>query len=130
MPQNEKIHLPDAELDLMLALWKRSAPAKIIDLYNDLQAVRPCSKPAIHTLLERLRAKGFVAIESVEAATPYKRITPILTEEEYRRFASEKLVDKLYDGSWSALIASLVESQPLSDDELDELTHILDKKRS
>ncbi|MBE6599037.1 MAG: BlaI/MecI/CopY family transcriptional regulator [Ruminococcaceae bacterium] len=121
--------IPDSELDVMLVLWQSETPLRVIDIHNGLRGVRPCSKPAIHTLLDRLAEKGFVKIETVEAAIPYKLISPIVTEEEYRREESDNFITKLCRGSLSTLIATLIDTGKITDDDIDEIARLLDEKK-
>ena len=120
--------IPDAELDIMLILWKSDVPLKIIDIYNGLRTVRPCSKPAIHTLLDRLHTRGFVRLDTVEASTPYKLVTPLVTEEEYRAAESDNFLTKLCRGSWKTLIATLVDTGKITSDDIDEISRLLNQK--
>ena len=120
--------IPEAELDIMLILWKANGPSRVIDIYNGLQGIRPCSKPAIHTLLERLEKRGFVKQETVDAPTPYKLITPVITEKEYRATESNAFLDKLCRGSWKTLIATLVDTGRITSDDIDEISVLLESK--
>ncbi len=129
--QNRKIPgLPDAELDIMLVLWQYDRPLKIIEIFNDLQPVRPCTKSAIHTLVESLHKRGFIDIAFSPDKRSYKMLTPLVTEEEYRMAETDSLIDKLCGGKWQKLIAALTASDRLSDDEIDELTRLLSDKTS
>lgn len=119
--------IPDAELDIMLFLWNRTEPAKVIDIYNGLREIRPCSKPAIHTLIERLASKGFVRIETADAPSPYKLISPLISEKEYRAFESDNFLAKLCRGSWKTLIATLVDTGRISSEDIDEISRLLNK---
>lgn len=123
------IRIPDAELDIMLFLWKRNEPAKVIDIYNGLREIRPCSKPAIHTLIERLAAKGFVQIETVDAPSPYKLVTPLVSEKEYRASESDHFLTKLCRGSWKTLIATLVDTGRITSEDIDEISRLLNKEK-
>lgn len=127
MSQKATTKIPDAELDIMLFLWKHGKPARVIDIYNGLREVRPCSKPAIHTLLERLSSKGFVQIDTVDAPSPYKIITPLVAEEDYRAFESDNFLTKLCRGSWKTLIATLVDTGKISSNDIDEISKLLNK---
>lgn len=121
--------VPEAELDIMIILWKNGVAMKVSDICSELQSYRKCSKAAVHTLIDRLAKRGFVNIEHVEAALPYKLISPLVTEKEYRDAESETLIDKLCSGKWQPLIASLCESGKLTEDDIDELTAILNSKK-
>ncbi len=121
--------IPDAELDVMLILWQSDTPLKIIDIYNGLRTVRPCSKPAIHTLLDRLAEKDFVRLDTVDAPTPYKLITPLVSEEDYRAAESDNFLAKLCRGSWKTLIATLVDTGKITEGDLDEISELLNQKK-
>lgn len=120
--------IPEAELDIMIALWQSGEPMKVSDICNAIQVVRKCSKAAVHTLIERLSKRGFVKIEHVEASLPYKLIHPLVTQEEYRTAESETLIDKLCHGKWQPLIASLYDSGKLTEADIDEITAMLNGK--
>ncbi len=129
MKQDRKIpRLPDAELDIMLVLWKYDRPVKIIEIYNDLQSIRPCTKSAIHTLVEHLQQRGFIQIEFSEDKRSHKLITPLVSEDAYRAVEANSFVDKLCGGKWQKLIAALVASDKLSDEDMDEIATLLEKR--
>ena len=120
--------LPDAELDIMLVLWQLPVPARVIDLYNGLRPIRPCTRPTIHNLLDRLEERGFVKMEIHACSQPYKLITPLISEEEYRAVESRSFLQKLCRGRWQSLIAALIDTDEISADDLDEISAILEKR--
>ena len=122
------ISLPDAELDVMRVLWERGEPSLVSDIHADLQERRPCTKPAVHILLDRLAQKNFVRIDVFEKPVNYKLITPLVTEEEYCSAASEGFINKLFHGSWKHLIANLVDSGEISSADIEEITAIINSK--
>lgn len=128
--KKQLVKLPDAELDIMLVLWSKSDACKVIDIYNGLKETHPLSKPAIHTLLERLENRGFVKSQTVEAPTPYKTIFPIVSEAEYRTAESENLVDRLFRGNWKNLIAALVDNGKITEADIDEITRMIQEKEA
>ena len=128
MGENKRIQLPDAELDVMMVLWQRGEPSSVPEIYRDLQEKRTCSKPAVHILLDRLADKGFVRIDVVETPVTYKRITALVTEEEYCQAASESFVEKICRGRWQRLIATLVQAGEITDEDLEEIARIVNRK--
>lgn len=129
MKNERKIpRLPDAELDIMNVLWKYDRPVKILEIVNDLKPVRPCTKSAIHTLVESLHKRGFINIEFSSDKRSYKMITPLIAEDEYRTAEADSFIDRLCGGKWQKLIAALTESDKLSEDEIGELKQLLNKK--
>ena len=122
--------IPEAELDIMLILWKAAEPSRVIDIYNGLKTIRPCSKPAIHTLLDRLENRGFVKQETIEdGPTPYKRITPLVSEADYRAAESNAFLDKICRGSWKTLIATLADTGRITSEDIDEISKLLEQKK-
>lgn len=122
--------LPEAELDIMMMLWKKGKePSRISEIHEGLKDIRPCTKPALHRLLDRLSEKGFVRVDTVQDTVSYKLFYPEVTEEEYRMVESKHFINKLCRGRWQNLIASLVESENLSRSDIDELTEILNGKK-
>lgn len=129
MKQERNIpRLPDAELDIMLVLWKKKQPMKIIEIVNELKDIRPCTKSAIHTLVENLRRRGFIHIAFSEDKRSFKMITPLISEDEYRTAEADSFVDKLCGGKWQKLIAALIASQNISGDDIDEIAALLGDK--
>lgn len=129
MKNERKIpRLPDAELDIMTVLWKYDRPLKVLEIVNELKSVRPCSKSAIHTLVESLHKRGFINIEFSPDKRSYKMLTPLVSEDEYRTAEADSFIDRLCGGKWQKLIAALTESEKLTKDEIVELRQLLDKK--
>lgn len=128
MGENKRIQLPDAELDVMMVLWQRGEPSSVPDIHRDLQERRPCTRPAVHILLDRLAAKGFVQVDVVDSPVTYKRITALVTEEEYCQAASESFVEKICRGRWQRLIATLVQAGEITDEDLEEIARIVNRK--
>ncbi len=129
MKNERKIpRLPDAELDIMLVMWKYDRPVRIIEIFNDLRSIHPCTKSAIHTLVENLHQRGFIKIEFSTDKRSYKMLTPLISEDEYRTAEAASFIDKLCGGKWQKLIAALTETDKLSGDEIEELSKLLNKK--
>lgn len=125
----KNIHkLPDSELDVMIVIWRYDRPVMIVDIWNDLKDIRPCTKPTVHSLLDNLEKKGFVKVEFSTDKQSHKIITPLISEEEYRADATSSFVQKLCRGRWQTLIAALADNDEISEDDLDEIAALLSTK--
>jgi len=120
--------LPDAELDIMLVLWQHDGPSRISEIHDALREIRPCSKPALHNLLDRLAERGFVQIDRIEDKPPYKLFTTLISEKQYRARESSDFVRRLCRGKWQSLIAALVDSEEIGREDLEEISRLLEKK--
>lgn len=115
--------LPDAELEVMNAVWACQAPASRSDIEAVLSPEHPMAATTILTLLTRLTEKGFLRAEKQGRANCY---TPLISQHDYLAAQSKRFVEKLCGGSMSAFAAALCDSG-LSREELDELRALLEK---
>ena len=115
--------LPKAELDVMSCLWA-DGPATAREIREALHSRRPMAHASVCTLLRRLEEKGFVSREKsgVGKAFSYRAATE---PKGTARGLLDNVVDRVFGGSGVALVASLLESRPISSDEIDELQTLL-----
>ena len=89
---NENLRrLPDAELEVMQALWACKAPAVRFDVEKILFQTHPMAMTTLLTLLTRLSEKGFIRIEKVGRSSQY---TPLVSQEDYLSAQSKRFVGK------------------------------------
>lgn len=121
---NNKIkRLPDAELEVMQALWACKAPAARTDIEAVLFPDHPMAMTTLLTQLTRLSDKGFLSIEKQGRRSYY---TPQVTREDYLASQSNRFLHKLCGGSLPTFAAALCGSG-LSKEEIAELRELLDK---
>lgn len=114
--------LPDAELEVMQALWQmEDYPVTSAQLMEKL-AGRHWRLPTLLKLLSRLEERGFVAAQK-EGRTNYYR--PLVGEREYLAAESGRFFQKLHGGSLPSLVAALMESRAITSDDVAELEAIL-----
>ena len=116
----------DAELRVLEVLWQSDVPLPVTAIRTKLEAEQGWGASTVKTLLRRLCEKGVVAAEKQEVF--YYR--PLLSREAYRRRSTQSLLDRVFRGSARDLIASLVEADRLSADDLSELRKMLHEKGS
>ncbi len=115
--------LPDAEQEVMQALWACKAPAARADIEEILFKTHPMAMTTLLTLLTRLREKGFITIEKRGRRSCY---TPCVTREEYLASQSKSFFEKLCGGSLSTFANALCDSG-LSKEEIAELRTLLER---
>ena len=114
-------NLPDAELEVMQALWSLDAyPAHTADIAQRLN--RTWKAPTLLKLLARLKERGFVREEKLGRANLY---TPLVQEQEYLQAESRSFLRRLHHGSLSSLVAALYPDTRLSADDVAALEEIL-----
>lgn len=121
----ERIHrLPDAELEVMQALWaQKKYPASTQDLMEGLEEKR-WQMATLIKLLSRLEERGFVQREKEGRANRYR---PKVGREEYLAMESRSFLERLHGGSLPSLAAALVDSHAVTSAQLEELAELLKK---
>lgn len=115
--------LPDAEQEVMQALWACQAPAARADIEEILFKSHPMAMTTLLTLLTRLNEKGFITIEKKGRKSYY---TPCVSQEEYLASQSKNFFQKLCGGNLSVFANALCDSG-LTKEEIAELRDLLDK---
>ena len=115
--------LPDAELEVMQAIWACEAPVARAEIEEILFKTHPMAMTTLLTLLSRLAEKGFVRIEKIGRSSRY---TPLVSQEDYLSAQSRRFVDKLCRGNISTFAAALCNSG-LTKEELTELREMLER---
>lgn len=114
--------LPDAELEVMQALWRvEDYPASTADLMPTLAGKR-WQTATLLKLLSRLEERGFVRREKEGRGNRY---TPLVAREDYLAVESRSFLQRLHGGSLPSLMAALMDSKAISEQDLAELEEIL-----
>lgn len=117
-----KEKLFDSEAKVMEIIWaKGPISAKEISLIA--ADTIGWNKNTTYTVIKKLEAKGFVKRDD-----PGFICTPLISQNEVQKIEAETLIKKVFGGSRRALFSALLENEPLSDDEIDELRKLIDKR--
>jgi predicted transcriptional regulator len=87
-----------------------------------LASERDWSPQTVKTLLARLVAKGVVAHEADGRRYLYR---PLVARDAYVAHESQRLVDRLFGGKLTPLVAHLAETQQLSQADIAEIEALL-----
>lgn len=113
--------ISDAEHAVMEVLWRR-APLTAIEVSDALADERDWSLQTVKTLLGRLVGKSVVATEADGRRYLYR---PLVEREDYVAVESQRLVDRLFGGKVTPLVAHLAETQQLSGKDIAEIEALL-----
>lgn len=116
-----KIDLSNSEWKLMNRLWQQP-PRTITELTAAMKEETGWSKNTIITMLSRLEAKGAVRHEEGRRAKQY---FPTVGREDAIEAETETFLDKV--GGLGLLMNAMVERNALTEDDIAELTAILEK---
>lgn len=119
----ELCRLPDAELEVMQALWQVNPyPAHTSDISAYLH--KDWKAPTLLKLLSRLEERGFIRGEKEGRANVY---TPLVARQDYLQMESRSFFTRLHGGSLSSLVASLFPDTKLTQEDVAQLEEILHK---
>jgi BlaI family penicillinase repressor len=115
--------LPDAELEVMQAIWSCTPPVSRLDIEDLLYKTHPMAMTTLLTLLTRLSEKGFISIEKIGRRSYY---TPCVSKDDYLANQSKNFFEKLC-GSNISTFASALCSSGLSREEISQLRDFLER---
>ncbi len=113
--------ISEAEFEVMKIVWKY-APINTNEITDHLLQTTNWSPKTIQTLIKRLTTKGALTYEKQGRVFVY---TPAIQEQKYLEQKSSSFLKRYYDGNITAMLASYIESDGLSQDELDTLRTML-----
>ena len=115
--------LPDAEQEVMQAIWACAAPVARTDIEEILLPEHPMAMTTLLTMLTRLAEKGFISIEKQGRRSLY---TPLIAQEDYLASQSKTFFEKLCGRNVSTFAAALCDSG-LTREEIAELRSLLER---
>lgn len=116
--------LTDVELELMTILW-RKGEGSVNEVIEELSKGRELAYTSVSTILRILEQKKVVKTRKEGRGHIY---TPVLLRDEYEKKTLKHVVDKVFDGTPTALVKQLLDSTKLSDAELKEIKALIERK--
>ena len=117
MSENLASKITDSELEVMKLLWRAKDALPVTEIREQLQGSKGWEPATIKTLIARLVSKGVVHQEKRNVYY----YSPVIMEKDYSSWATKDLITRIYNGKASELIASLVNSNGLSQADIAEL---------
>lgn len=117
-----KEKLFDSEAKVMEIIWKKS-PISAKEISLIAADTIGWNKNTTYTVIKKLEAKGFIHRED-----PGFICTPLVSQNQMQKVEAVSLVKKVFGGSRKALFSALLEDEPLSDDEINELRRMIENR--
>ncbi len=117
--------LPDAEFDVMMAVWEADPPVNTAYLMDAIGREHGWKAPTLISFLVRLETRGYIVSEKKGKERYY---TPLAQKSKYLRSATEQFVHQYHDGSFVRMMDSLYNGKRLSEADIDELLQWLKTK--
>ncbi len=117
-----KEKLFDSEARVMDIIWDK-APITAKDIGVILADTIGWNKNTTYTVIKKLEAKGFI-----KRTEPGFVCTPLVSRDTVQKQEAKTLVQKFFGGSKKALFSALLEDESLSEQEIEELRELIEKR--
>lgn len=117
--ETPKIH--ESEYRFCLIMWEHE-PLTAVELVRLCQEQLGWKRTTTYTVIKRLGERG--VLQNREGI-----ITSLISKEDAQDYEINELVEKKFEGSLPAFIAAFTKRQDISDAELDEVQHMIDRIR-
>ena len=119
--------LPDAEFEIMKAIWRGEEPVTapvLTDLLRRRLPEKDWKAQTVGTMLTRLESKGFLRSEKIGKERCY---FSLISEREYLAVEQESFRRRFSGRSFSGLVQALYDNGGVTQSDLDELRVWLDR---
>jgi BlaI family penicillinase repressor len=114
--------LTKAEEQVMLILWELNE-ALVKEVIEKMDTPKPAYN-TVSTVIRVLEGKGFVDHKAIGNTHIY---FPVITAEQYKHFAFDKVMNNYFENSYQSLVSFLVQQRNMEMDELDELIKLAEQ---
>ena len=121
--KKENAILQQSDRYIMEKLWEEN-PRTIMQLYHELKEEQGWSKSTVNTLLNRMVEKGIIYYEEGGKARQYY---PAIKQEDAAVAETENFLQRVYKGSVSMMMNTMLKERAFSQEEIEELYEILRK---
>lgn len=115
--------ISEAEYEVMKVIW-RHAPINTNEITEHLIRTTDWSPKTIQTLIKRLANKGVLTYEKQGRVFVY---TPVFSQKDYIGQESHSFLDRFYNGSMTSMLTAFLDSDQLTDTEIDTLQSLLSR---
>lgn len=117
--------LTKAEEQVMLILWEIKE-GLVKDVLERMSPPKPAYN-TVSTVIRVLEGKGFIDHKAVGNTYIY---FPLITEDQYKHFAFDKVMNNYFDNSYHRLVSFLVKEKNMDIGEINELVQLAEKLKN
>lgn len=121
--EQQMVDISKAEFEVLEVLWQEH-PAAAVDIVARLNEKKTWHEKTVKTLLNRLVKKQAVSFVKEQRRYLY---SPLFEREQYTQQASKSLVERLFSGEISPLVAGFAKNKTLKRDDVEALKSLIDQ---
>ncbi|MBO9709128.1 MAG: BlaI/MecI/CopY family transcriptional regulator [Caulobacter sp.] len=115
------MNITQAESRIMDALWTRH-PLTVDEIMAEVAEPQGWGEATVKTLINRLLKRKAIKSERVDGRARY---SPVVQRAEYVQSESQSLLNRLFDGQLTPLVAHFAKHRALSPDEIKQLKKLV-----
>lgn len=115
--------ISNAEFEVLKVLWSKH-PLSANDIIEQLNQDKEWHEKTVKTLLSRLVKKAAVGFDKHERKYLY---FPLIEQESYQLKESESLIDRMFSGRISPLVAGFAKKNSLQKQDVEELKALIEQ---
>lgn len=117
--------LTKAEEQVMLILWELKE-AIVKDVIDKMDPPKPAYN-TVSTVIRVLEGKGFIDHKAFGNTHVY---FPLISEEQYKHFAFDKVMNNYFENSYESLVSFLVKEKKMDISQLDEIIALAEQLKN
>lgn len=118
--------LSEAEKEIMDIIWDGETPVTSSEILQRVNPEKNWKPQTVSTFLTRLVNKKYLKVEYKKGVTNY--YSCLVDRKQYEQSSLERLFVKNYGGSLKRLVASLTDSDAVTENDIDELKKWLESR--
>jgi predicted transcriptional regulator len=118
-------HPTELELEILKTLW-RDGPQPVSRVRDALAGFRDLAITSVTTIMNIMVKKGYLRKKKDGGTFVY---TARVSESATARRMLKDVVERVFDGSAAAVVAGLLETSDLDDDEISRIRELLDRQK-
>jgi BlaI family penicillinase repressor len=117
--------LTKAEEQIMQILWQMEK-GFVKDVIDHIPEPKPAYN-TVSTIIRILETKGFIGHEAFGKAHQYH---PLISKEDYKRYATEKLLGNYFENSVESMFSFFVKEEKVDLSDVDEILKMIQKLKN
>jgi BlaI family penicillinase repressor len=121
----KQYELTEAEWEIIQVVWERE-PCAAPEVQEELAARKKWTYSTVKTLMDRMAAKGLLTTERIRNLILYRAA---IRRQDAQRGELMRTVKRAFGGAFTPMMQFMLDSDALSQQELDKLQGMIQKKR-
>lgn len=125
----EELTPSESEWQVMEVLWESGKAMTSSEVIGSIRPEGSMNPKMVRVLMNRLCQKGILAYQVDEKDSRIYHYYPLKSKKECQREKSSRFIESYFAGNQMGAVAALIGSGELTEEELEELEHILRRRK-